>query len=435
MPARTKQTPAALSLPLQFCFAVRLLAIVAMVVSGYLLWASWGGSVAGCGPESNCHRVLNSRWAYWLHLPVSALALIVYAGMIGATLGTSPIVPVERQIWARALLTMFAILIAGAALWFIGLQLVVLKSVCPYCLGLHLCGLVAAALVLFPASGSRAGRKRASPPERTSIANPLEAKLSFVGLAGLVALVLGQTLYEPRTYTVKSFVQSTTPQLKPPVTDRSEARSRPEPPPVRQLLLPDGQTQLDLQQVPLFGPATAPYVMVSLVDYTCHHCRVMHGFLAQALRVFSNELAIVSLPMPLAAECNPQVKRTPPQHTNACDYARLGLAVWRANPAALARFDDWMFAPTLPPALEAARQYAEQLVGADALARAMSDQWVARQLQQDVAIYEANYRKFQDTTMPQLILGSHVSFGVFNRLADLLRLLEQHLGLKPGSQP
>jgi len=57
---------------------VRALLAVAILGAGYLAWlAIHNGSAAGCGPESGCNKVLQSRWAYWLDLPVSVPAVLV----------------------------------------------------------------------------------------------------------------------------------------------------------------------------------------------------------------------------------------------------------------------------------------------------------------------------------------------------------------------
>ena len=46
--------------------AIRLFALAAMAISAYLAWISYtGGKPVGCGPESGCDKVLQSRWAYW----------------------------------------------------------------------------------------------------------------------------------------------------------------------------------------------------------------------------------------------------------------------------------------------------------------------------------------------------------------------------------
>ena len=44
---------------------IRLLSFAAMAISAYLAYVSMTGDrVVGCGPESGCDQVLNSRWAY-----------------------------------------------------------------------------------------------------------------------------------------------------------------------------------------------------------------------------------------------------------------------------------------------------------------------------------------------------------------------------------
>jgi hypothetical protein len=167
-----------------------------------------------------------------------------------------------------------------------------------------------------------------------------------------------------------------------------------------------------------------------LFDYTCHHCQIMHKVLREAQALFSNDLVIASLPMPLAPGCNPLVKASHPDHVQACDYARLGLAVWRANRAKHAEFDDWLFASSRPPAVTQAVWRAEQLVGAEALARAQQDPWIEAQLRFNVAVYEVAYRAGRGD-MPQMIVGTNVVLGTFPKY-ELLSLLDRHWGLRPG---
>src|SRR3954451_3235367 len=65
---------------------VRVLLAMAVGVDLYLAWVSLtGGTVAGCGPTSNCHSVLSSRWAYWFGIPVSLAALFVYLSLLVTT--------------------------------------------------------------------------------------------------------------------------------------------------------------------------------------------------------------------------------------------------------------------------------------------------------------------------------------------------------------
>ena len=69
----------------------------------------------------------------------------------------------------------------------------------------------------------------------------------------------------------------------------------------RQLEIFGGLFQINVDEVPLIGRRDAPAVMVSLLDYTCPHCRRMHGLLLEAERAHRGKLAIATLPMPLDA--------------------------------------------------------------------------------------------------------------------------------------
>src|SRR5262249_34357498 len=154
----------------------------------------------------------------------------------------------------------------------------------------------------------------------------------------------------------------------------------------------------------------------------CSHCRIMHGHLIEAHRKFGKNLAIASLPMPLCEKCNFTVKRSPKAHAQACEYARLGLAVWRARPKVQMQYDDWIFVPESPPARAPSRQYAGQLVGSNALELALKDPWIEEQIQRDISIYATNYFRGLGN-MPQVIVGTNVASGTFGKVEDFYRLL------------
>jgi hypothetical protein len=194
----------------------------------------------------------------------------------------------------------------------------------------------------------------------------------------------------------------------------------------------EGQFEFKLDETPLIGRPDARHVLVSLFDYTCHHCREMHPVLVETQQQFSNQLAIINLPMPLDGSCNPVVRRTLPPHTNACALARIGLTVWKAARKHSAAFDDWVFTPERPPLPAEAEAYARHLVGADAFDKAATNGWVANQIQQDVSLYAAVYRKFHKGAMPEVIVGTNLISGVFNR-GQLLQMLAEQFGLATNS--
>src|SRR5439155_4461327 len=106
--------------------------------------------------------------------------------------------------------------------------------------------------------------------------------------------------------------------------------------------------------------------------------------LMQADRAMGDKCAIVNCPMPLDAHCNYTVRRTPRPHTNACDFARLGLAVWRADKTKHPEFDKYVFSGETPPPLPQAVERARQLVGPAAFDKAVADPWINEQLKRSI---------------------------------------------------
>jgi protein-disulfide isomerase len=285
----------------------------------------------------------------------------------------------------------------------------------------HSCALVASTLLLIslpmrnpPEQRNKAGRDVFLPPR-------VVLQIGLAAVAALALLIAGQTLYQPATYA-----------STPVVAGVNTADSTPAAP--RQFQLFAGRFQLNLEEVPLIGRPDAPHIMVSLFDYTCHHCRDLHTPLMQAYNTFSNRLAIINLIMPLDGSCNPLVRRTLPVHSNACALARIGLAVWLADRHASKAFDDWLFAPAIPPPPPAAEKYARQLVGSQAFDRAVTNRWINEQISTNISIYEAVYHQYKQSKMPQVIAGTNLLSGVFSH-ARLLQLLSEQFGLTNHAAP
>src|SRR5262245_41213160 len=100
--------------------AIRVLAGIAIVICSYLLVTSIrGGHVAGCGPATGCEDVLRSPWAYWMGLPISLPALLLYASLFAGTFWATSRTPAARREETRTFLSWAACLILVAAAWFL----------------------------------------------------------------------------------------------------------------------------------------------------------------------------------------------------------------------------------------------------------------------------------------------------------------------------
>jgi len=127
--------------------------------------------------------------------------------------------------------------------------------------------------------------------------------------------------------------------------------------------------------------------------------------------------------------CNPSILLTATANRDACEYAKMALAVWRSKPRAFAEFDDWLFASATPPPLSEVRAKAEGLIGKEALKSTLTGSWVDRQLKTDVALYQANLKSTGDGRLPQLMVGGVITHGAIDDQEELSKLLEQNLHL------
>jgi uncharacterized membrane protein len=435
MDSNNASRPAPVATPSWLKWA-RALLLVAMAGASYLAWVSiHHGAAAGCGPESGCNAVLQSRWAYWFGLPVSLPAVLVYIALFGATIllqkKTSP--DDQRGSWAAIII--LSVVVAGAAFWFIGLQVFVIQSFCKYCLTAHTCGFVAALLCLMniPYATEPDTPMWAAGSGKRGVPKQAMLSLILVGLCGVAALAGGQLLVQKHRNVVKEVKHPATATavqasgLPAEIVPASPSAHLIAP---RTLSLYSNQFIIKFNEVPMLGSPDAPHILVCLLDYTCIHCRALHPLLEQLTQQYSNQLGIVCLPVTLSPQCNPFIAHLNAQaSTNSCQYARLGLAVWHARPDLHRQFDHWLFDPVKPPPVEEAEAYAAKLLGADQLKTALADPWVAQQILADCKLYRANWLAADDSQLPQIVIGNAISSGPINSTEHLQLLLRQYLGV------
>ncbi len=381
----------------RFYWGVLLLVGLAFSVSVYLGWASWkGGGIAGCGPDSPCDKVLSSRWAYVGPFPVSWGAIFVDGLWI---LGLLRLVLGFRDSISPRIVVFCATLVAACAFWFIFLQLFIVKAICPYCMAAHLFGLTAAVLTF---------RQLFKTPNRPT-------RLVVCGL--LIGVGLG-------------FAQVYVPQVSHESSVVPQAQNRTANAPIERVLsLYDGAFKLRPSELPMMGPTNAKNFIVSLFDYSCHHCRQMHGFLKQQLTNYGGQFGVINLPMPLDGACNWIVKRTAKAHINSCSYAQLGLAVFLAAPQRAHEFDEWLWNGENPPPIEQARSKASEILGAERLRSTLTNEWIKLRIQEDISLYASNYAKVRKGQMPQLIIGDLVSVGVIDKQSVFDQMVNQQWGI------
>jgi uncharacterized membrane protein len=393
-------------------WVARLFAIAAAGVASYLAHHSLsGGALPGCRPEDGCSDALSSSWANWLGAPVTLPAIALYVALFAATFAVQRKLPQEtrRRLWIASLA--LGSMILAAAIWFIAVQTFALDQWCKWCTTTHLLASAAAGIMIHQAHIATRSRQ--------PILSVKEVKWVAAGSAALGWLVLaaGQVVSAAPA-------AAATAAIAPSASARPEATGT--------IDLHEGRFKLKAAELPIVGPPNAKTILVGLFDYTCHHCRETRRVVKKAIERASGRLAIVSLPMPLDKACNPLVTRTIKEHTHACEYAALGLAVFRAKPAAFGEFDDWLFGPVDPPSIKQARANAMELVGIQALSRALRDPWIGERLANNVALYEANaHASGGDTRLPQIVMGDTLIQGTISTTDDLFQLLARHAASGP----
>ena len=425
--------------------AVRVLLFSAIIITSYLALASLTLSeqVPGCGQDSGCDKVLSSPWAYWLGIPVSLLGLGLYGAFFFSTFSLK-IGQQQKATLSLNSLTLFSFATLAAAAWFVGVQAVAIGAFCPYCCTAH--GLASLAAVIFLSQASDIGSR-------------LSVRLNFgkgIGVAlGLVVLIAAVQIFLPKEPEAPLIVDLGQAQTNAPIAE-AKAAPKPTPPPApavepkptapavatvtpeapstpkaEPFLVPRSTLSLDAARLPLLGPANAPHRIGCLFDYTCHHCRQLHGFIRTAIDQFDGQLSCLMIPMPLDANCNAKFKRTHRDHVDACKYAKICLAVQQVAPAKYEQFDRWLFTnhKTTKP-LAKVREHVARLVGASALNKAVASATVEQQLQQNIRVYELNTKNGRNSSMPQTIVGDRVIFGPPSSNAALQSILKKTLGLK-----
>ncbi len=241
-------------------YSVRALLILAMLITAYLASNSLakGSQLPGCGPDSNCDKVLSSPWAYWLGIPVSLPGLGFYAVFLISTFSLKSD-QLEKAKRALNTLTLCSFAIIGAAIWFIGVQAIAIRAFCPYCCTAH-------ALASLGAVGFLCNAKDIS----SRLSMRLNLTRSIGVAAGLIALIAGVQILAPKKKPEPRIVQlgKTTNNTQKPTVSTN----------LNLFPIPGTDLRLKVDRLPMMGSVKAPHRVGLLFDYTCPDCRELHGF-------------------------------------------------------------------------------------------------------------------------------------------------------------
>lgn len=385
--------------------AVSVIAAIAILIASYLLWHALNANstLAGCGGEgAGCDEVLQTRWGSWFGIPVSAGGWLTYAAIFGLSILMRK--QATRGQWS-ALLAL-SVLAASSALWFIGLQALVVKSYCWYCMTVHACGILTAILVLknVPRTVEDTGKKKRPKVEAVTVKQ--RGLAAAAGVLGVAVLAGGQ-IYSGHVEV-------------PQVTSPTPPPSSPQPVPVTQApaapgtagdaLLANGKIRFTMGDFPIFGSPDAKNIVAHFFDFTCPACREFHPSLMAAHQPSENATALVMIPVPLDATCNPTIRETSYGHQNACEYARIGLAVWSIRPDAYSMYDQFIFEGQYPPPAGAARGFADQLVGRDNLEAALANPKIMETLRHGLTMFYSP--AFPNKALPALVTETNILVGI-----------------------
>jgi uncharacterized membrane protein len=375
---------------------------LAMLGASYLLFVALkNGPVAGCGEGSGCDVVLKSRFAYLLPgVPVTVPALLIYAALLVCIAKRKSLR--ESGVWSLATLTC-ALLILGAAVCFIAIQAIKLKHFCPYCMATHLVGSAGAILAVLGLGLL----------DRQRIGALVTAGL-FAG-GGLAVMLACQYFLPQKTYLTTDAGGS---------AEKTTGKT-----------FSLGDASINLDDMPFKGNADSEKLMVLLFDYTCGSCRTTHRYLHRAEKRFGlDNYLVVGIPVPLNPKCNPAFTDASPQHADACEHARLALALWRLDREAFREWDHWMFeggtASSAPTPAEAIAK-AESLVDPAQLKASLADPWIKEQIARNIELWKTMKTKAGRMTMPQMILGGRLVVGAPDSEFQLYDLMRDGLELTP----
>ena len=444
------QLPPELDESLKLNWLLRVVVIVALLVSGYLAAVAIQSSgPAGCGESAviDCDHVLKTRWSSWFNIPVAIPAVLLYSTLLITTF-------LNRQSLKPLRITLG--LTAGmASFWFAGLQFFIIKKLCSYCLVVHACGIVTFLITVanvasaiktkleFPAipiAGTAFLTLALISVQLTVVPDTVEVteaevtddSIELDSLDGSTEPADNQTADHASTGSAETASEQNDDAHNETVKANSAAESSSteidpilKTPAGKIMTILQGKARIDTANHPFVGDRDADETFIKLFDYSCPDCRMLHRQLEVYATERNRRIALVLMPVPMNKDCNPYLTKTGSKHLLACEYAKLALAFWIADPEQFPAFHEWMMKDEYPPSVTAAKMHAGKLLNDASISdvsEKMKDPIIAERIIAYTKIYKASGGKIVPKLFvrDRLIAGASPEpkkmFGVLDRL-------------------
>lgn len=379
----------------------RLALFAAALIALYLMVTALSqGQVAGCEEGKSCDKVLSSKWAKLIGIPIGAFGAVSYLAMLGLSFTGA----------FRGVRWFLAISIIGGALWFTGVQAFALKTFCPWCCGTHALAVLGTILVM-------AGMQKL-PGGTTAYRECLIASSS--ALAALAVTAVAQVNApdpEPVAIVKEMEVAPVQPGKVIEVTVQPSKDVE---------VIKEKRTSISLHErfelstvdLPSMGDAqTAEHVAVGIFDFSCKHCRELMKVLKPVVSEYGDQLAVLKLPGHF--------------NQNGREIQKLMLPVFREAPEVYDALGEELYKGTIPAVAVGVRQELERRLGAERLEQILAAYggWAEERVAECKAIIEANRKITKSGKLPQLIAGKSIETGNKSNAGHYHKMFADNFGL------
>lgn len=354
------------------------IAILVLGVDASLIMRSAGSGLAGvCGAE--CDSVLKSSFGHVLGIPLGYLAMAAHLALTALFFS-------RKNRLARMLALPLAGSVLGAALCLVAVQAFVIGEWCVWCNSAHMLGLALAGWLVWSYGWTKKGGWAGA----LSAAATACVLVVFSG-TDREAEVLNQRVEQ--------------------VVTRSDGR----------ILLHGGRFSLDPSELPHAGNLAAAQVVIALTDYTCPHCKRVHGALSDVLESAPDQMGVVWLPA----------------YRNELSGKIQGymLALFRANPEAHASLSADLWSGRVELTEQAVKSEIARLMKGEIARVEAHLPWVEKMLATTREIVLANKETVATSDLPQLMLNDQILVGDGGETGKLASLLRKELMLSEAQAP